>query len=87
MYRSLNRPNLLLGCERELVLTTGLLSFTLIFAALSWPAAIIGVSIWLCVVGLLRQMAKADPNMSTVYTRHVKYQKYYPAHSKPYRES
>ena len=37
-------------------------------------------------VYLLRLMAKADPIMARVYMRHVKYQPYYPARARPWRD-
>ncbi|MDH3602300.1 MAG: conjugal transfer protein TrbD, partial [Candidatus Tectomicrobia bacterium] len=85
-HRALHRHSLILGAERELVLTTGLFAFTLIFAALSWFAALAGLSLWLIGLALLRQMAKADAQLSKVYLRHIKYQAYYPAHSTPFRK-
>lgn len=87
IHRSLNRPNLLFGAERELILITGLIAFTLIFVSMSFPVIILGFMIWLIVAGLLRLMAKADPMMSRIYMRHVKYKTYYPPHSRPFRES
>lgn len=83
--QSLHRPSLLLGGERELVLITGLLSAVLIFITLSLPAIVMGLALWLMVIALLRRMAKADPILSKVYKRHIKYRGYYPAKSRPQR--
>ena len=57
----------------------------LIFVVLTWYSALIGVSIWIGVVGLLRMMAKADPQMSRIYLRHIAYRAYYPPRSRPAR--
>jgi type IV secretion system protein VirB3 len=61
IHRALSRPNLLMGADRELVLMTGLAAIILIFVVLTVYSAIIGVAIWVTVVGLLRRMAKAEP--------------------------
>lgn len=84
---SLQRSSLLLGGERELVLLTGLLSAVLIFITLSLYAIVLGIALWLSVVALLRRLAKADPIMSKVYQRHIKYRAYYPPRSHPKRSS
>lgn len=86
IHRALNRPNLLLGAERELLLTTGLISFTLIVAAQTVVACVLGFALWFVSIGFLRMMAKADPLMSAVYMRHVQYRSYYPTHSRPFRK-
>lgn len=83
LHRALHRPNLLWGCERALLLLTGLLCAALTAVALSWPAAALGAAIWVGGVAALRAMAKADPQMSLVYVRHVRYRDYYPAAAHP----
>ncbi|MFM2287726.1 MAG: hypothetical protein RL684_869 [Pseudomonadota bacterium] len=85
LHRSLHRPNLLIGGERELVMFSMLISGGLIVSALNLPALVVGLVIWIVMVALLRRMAKADPYMSTVYRRQLAYAPYYPARSTPYR--
>jgi type IV secretion system protein VirB3 len=85
IHRALHRPNLLLGAEREPVLYTLIVAFTLVFAALSWPAFLVGAALWFIGLGVLRQLAKADPHMTRVYPRHIRYRRYYPARSTPFR--
>ena len=85
IHRALSRPNLLLGADRELVLITGLAAVILIFVVLTVYSAIIGVCIWIVVVGLLRAMAKSDPLMRQVYRRHVLYRSLYRPTSTPWR--
>ena len=85
IHRALHRPSLIMGAERELVLVTGLLAAILIVVALSLLSAAIGIALWSVGVAVLRQMGKADPMMSQVYLRHLRYQAYYPAHSTPFR--
>ncbi len=86
IHRALSRPALLFGADRELVLVTGLASVILIFVILDLIAAVVGIVLWIVVVGLLRMMAKADPLMRKVYLRHIKYRNYYRPTSTPWRK-
>ena len=43
--------------------------------------------LWFGCIGIFRQVAKADPQMSRVYLRQIKYRGYYPARSRPYRDA
>ncbi|SFJ42781.1 MULTISPECIES: conjugal transfer protein TrbD [Phyllobacteriaceae] len=85
IHRALSRPNHLMGADRELVLLTGLATVILIFVVLTWFSALLGIAIWIGVVGALRMMAKADPMMRQVYLRHVRYQQAYRPTSSPWR--
>ena len=81
IHRSLNRPNLLLGGERELVLMAMLCAALVCFTASSLLQLGIGVALWMTAQTGLVLMAKADPNMRDVYVRHVKYRAFYSARS------
>ena len=85
IHRALSRSNHLMGADRELVLLTGLATVILIFVVLTWFSALLGIAIWIGVVGALRMMAKADPMMRQVYLRHVRYQQAYRPTSSPWR--
>ena len=85
IHRALSRPNHLMGADRELVLLTGLATVILIFVVLTWFSALLGIAIWIGVVGALRLMAKADPMMRQVYLRHVRYRQTYRPTSSPWR--
>ena len=74
-----------MGGDREMVMFSGLLAATLIFASMNWLAAIAGVFLWVIAIYLLRLMAKSDPRLRDVYIRHIKYAAYYPARSTPFR--
>ena len=74
IYQSANRPNLLMGCDRELVLMVVLLCAALIFSVATLWGVVIGVCAWVAGVALLSRMAN-------VYLRHVKYGSFYPAKS------
>jgi type IV secretion system protein VirB3 len=78
---------LFLGGDRELVLFTGLVAFTLTVPSFQWASIATGIVLWLAALYLLRQMAKSDPLMRHVYLRQLRYRRYYPARSKPWREN
>src|SRR5262245_39969382 len=81
IHQSCNRHNLLLGCDRELVLLSALLSAMLIFALVTWWGIIAGIVLWVMAVAVLSRMGKADPMLRQVYIRHVKYRSFYAAKS------
>ncbi|MBB3458837.1 type IV secretion system protein VirB3 [Rhizobium sp. BK313] len=74
-----------MGGDRELVLITGLAAVILVFVVLTVYSAVLGVAVWIVVVGFLRMMAKADPLMRRAYIRHISYRAYYRATTSPWR--
>lgn len=85
LHRALHRPNLFLGGERELVLIAAIVCGGVAISALNFVAIAIGAGVWIIVIGLLRMMAKADPQMSRIYLRYIGYRAYYPPRSRPAR--
>jgi type IV secretion system protein VirB3 len=81
-HQSANRPHLLLGGDRELVLVSGILSAILIFAVMTWWSILAGLVLWLAAVAVLARMGKVDPLLRHVYVRHIRYRAFYPAKSK-----
>lgn len=79
IHRSLNRPTLMVGGDREMVLTTALISGVLVFSVGTWWGVVLGVTFWLLSIAILRRLALADPIMRKVFVRLQRYQKYYPA--------
>lgn len=86
IHRALSRPNLLMGADRELVLITGLAAVVLIFVVLTVYSALLGLAVWIIIVGLLRMLAKSDPLMRQVYIRHISYKHYYRPTAAPWRK-
>lgn len=86
VHSALNKPNLLLGGERELMLIIGLFSAVMVFIAMTWQTFVIGVTLWTILSMLLRMMAKSDPMMSKIYLKQLKYKDFYLAHSTPFYE-
>ena len=87
LHRALHRANLLLGGERELVLITAIVCGGLAVSALNLVASAIGGGVWMIAIAFLRMMAKADPQMSRIYLRQLRYRAYYPPRSRPARGS
>lgn len=87
IHRALSRPNLLMGADRELVLITGLAAIVLIFVVLTFYSVVFGLAGWTFMVGVLRMMAKADPQMRRVYMRHIRYRPVYRPTSTPWKRS
>lgn len=79
--QSLLRPMLVLGGERELVFTSGMLAATLVLAFGDLVLAAVGIAFWIVVLFLLQRMAKHDPQLSRVYIRHLNKRVFYPAHA------
>lgn len=80
IHRSLTRPLLLAGADRELALANGVVVAALLFGiGLSWYT--VGVSAALLVIGHwgLALLAKHDPELRRVYVRHVSLASYYSA--------
>jgi type IV secretion system protein TrbD len=85
IHRALHRPNLVLGGERELVLITAILCSGVAVSALNLVSGVVAAAVWLVSVPLFRMMAKADPYMSKIYLRQLRYPTYLPARSRPCR--
>ena len=81
IHQSANRPNLILGGDRELVLFAGLTAACLTFTLASLTGIIVGLAFWLGSVTVLSRMGKADPMLRHVYLRHLRYKSFYPAKS------
>jgi type IV secretion system protein TrbD len=86
-FRVLHRPRLFLGGEREPTLMMAIVAAGLAVSGQNLVAVIVAAMLWFGCIGLFRQMAKADPQMSRVYMRQIKYRGYYPPRSRPYRDA
>ena len=84
IHNSLNRPMLVLGGERQLVLMLGVVAGIFIFSLAQLWAAIVGISIWTVGQYFLAKAAAYDPQLSKVGPRHLKYRKYYLSSATPF---
>ena len=83
-YSALNKPNLIGGADRELILTNGLVACALLFTGLTLVTTLVAILLLTIVSYLLKMMAKADPLMRHVFLRQLKYQAKYKAKSTPF---
>jgi type IV secretion system protein VirB3 len=79
IHRSLNRPALLLGCDRELILFSGLIAAVMIFSVMSKLSILFGILFWMACLAGLSRMGKVDPLMRQVFIRHIRYKDFAPA--------
>jgi type IV secretory pathway TrbD component len=81
IHQSANRPQQVLGGDREMVLLSALMAAMLIFALVTWWGVLAGLLLWVSAVAVLSRLGKADPMLRQVYIRHVRYRAFYPAKS------
>jgi len=81
IHQSANRPNQILGGDRELVLIAMLTTISLAFSLGSWWGIGLSVAFWVGAVAVLQRMGKADPRLRQIYVRHIRYRAFYPAKS------
>lgn len=87
VHQSLHRHTLVLGAERDLVMSSGLLSFLISIGGFTLPSVLVGIGLWIVSVFILRQMAKSDPQMSVVWRRHINQQDFYEAKGTPWQHN
>ncbi len=85
VYRALNAPNLIFGCERYPFFFVGTLALALI-SRFTWTTIFLGALLWALGIGALRQMAKADPHMFLIYIRYARYRSFYSSRSTAWRK-
>lgn len=85
IHQSLHRHNLVLGAERELLMTSALVALLVGVGGMTLVSAVTAFVFWVAAVFVLRRMAKADPLMSKVWMRHVKQQDFYSAKASRWR--
>jgi type IV secretory pathway TrbD component len=81
IHPSVNRPNQILGGDRELVLLTLLISVSLAFSLATLWGVGLAIGYWIGTVAVLQRMGKADPMLRQVYMRHIRHRSFYPAKS------
>jgi type IV secretion system protein TrbD len=81
IHQSANRPNQILGGDRELMLMAMLTAVALAFSLGTWWGICLSVGFWVGAVAVVQRMGKADPMLRQVYMRHIRYRDFYPAKS------
>lgn len=77
IYSGLNRPRLLMGGDRGLVIYSMIICVICVVILMTWYTVIFGVVFWFVALFILRQMADADPFMLPVMRKYLKYKKFY----------
>ena len=86
-FRVLHRPRLFLGGEREPTLMMAIVAAGLAVSGQNFVTLVVAAILWFGCIGIFRQVAKADPQMSRVYLRQLQYRGYYAPRSRPYRDT
>jgi type IV secretory pathway TrbD component len=81
IHQSANRPNQIIGGDRELVLVTILVAVSLAFSLATLWGIGLAVGFWIMSIAVLQRMGKADPMLRQIYMRHIRYRPFYAAKS------
>ena len=84
IHESLNRPILLMGGERNLVLMLAVIAGVFILSLAKLWAAIAGLVIWTVGQWTLSRAAAYDCLLSKTGPRSLRYRRYYPAQATPF---
>ncbi len=84
IHEALNRPILMLGGERNLVLMLLIVAGVFIFSLAKLWAAAVGISLWVVGQWALSRAASYDDQLSKTGPRSLKYRRYYPAQATPF---
>lgn len=82
VYSGLNKPRLLMGCDRGLLIFSLLIAVVCVVLFRTWVTFFFGIGFGLFALFALKEAAKADPIMKQFYMRQLKYKKYYHASSR-----
>ena len=85
IHQSLHRQNLVMGAERELAMGSALIALLVGVGGMTLVSGLAALVFWLTAIFVLRRMARADPQMSRVWLRHVKQQDFYPSRASRWR--
>lgn len=84
IHASLNRPLLVMGGERQLVLMLGVIAGVFIVSLAQLWAAVVGIVIWVGGQYFLARAAAYDTQLSKVGPRHLKYKRQYLSGATPF---
>ena len=70
IHQSLTRPTLLLGCDRELIISSGVVAFALVISAQQWVAFWTGLTLWVFSLFVLRQLSIRKALYAHEFTLH-----------------
>lgn len=83
VHDAFTRHFLMKGAERTPAMVSAIFSLYMTFLITMrfaiWYGIPVGLVLWTVCIEILRRMAKADPQMCSVFFRHIKYKSFYPA--------
>ena len=85
VYKSLFRPPLLMGGDRELIIISGAIFLALPISSQSLVITGCCIVLWLITIFTARRMAKKDPMLRHIYLKSLAYQAVYPAKASPWQ--
>lgn len=74
-----------MGAERELAMGSALIALLVGVGGMTLISGAASLVFWLVSIFVLRRMARADPQMSKVWMRHVRQQDFYQARASRWR--
>ena len=86
LHESLNRPILLAGGERELMLALAVICGVFIVSLAHVWAALLGITIWLIGHYALSRAAAYDPQLSRTGARSMRLRRHYAASATPFTQ-
>ena len=84
IHESLNRPILLMGGERQLVLMLVVVAGVFVFSLAKLWAFAAGIALWLTGQWVLSRTATYDPQLSRTGPRSLRFLRYYPSAATPF---
>lgn len=87
IHGSLNRPLLMLGGERTLVLGLMTLAGVFVFSLAKLWAAGLGIGLWVIGTWALSRAASFDPQLSKTGRRSLAFKRFYPGRATPFGNS
>lgn len=84
VHPSLNRPMLLIGGERNLVLMLAVLAGVFIFSLMQLWATVVGITLWVVGIWVLSRAGTYDYQLSKTGPRSLRYKRFYPSASTPH---
>lgn len=84
LHQAMLRPILLMGAERELLLSLGVIAGVFIVSLFQLWAAIFGLVLWAVGAWVLTRAASFDPQLSKTFGRSLRYRKLYKSAATPF---
>ncbi len=81
VFQSLQRPRLVIGVERILLIFSATIAGSLVFGGLNRYSFVSALFWWFGSMHFWKKLAKIDPYYVRIYLRHIKQQQFYAANA------